>query len=118
MTHAPNDFALVIGIDHYPGLPVGKSLRGAAADATKFAEWLRSRGGLSPENVHLLCSREKPLAPLQDAIDAELGAIRDCRSSSLIVSPGVSISTSATTAMCVSARTTTHPALLAALLGQ
>ncbi len=80
MSHAPNDFALVIGIGHYPSWPgKRKTLPGATKDAAAFARWLRAGdgGGLPRDHVRLLPSREKPLSPLQDKIDAELKWIAD-----------------------------------------
>jgi hypothetical protein len=78
MTHAPHDFALVIGIQHYPNWGKrGNSLQGPIADAEAFAAWLRADdgGGLRPEHVRLVTSTLTPLAPLQHEIDAQLAWI-------------------------------------------
>ncbi|MFB7929562.1 caspase family protein [Streptomyces canus] len=45
------DYALVIGIAHYPHL---KSLLGPINDARRVAEWLKERGGLPSENVKVI----------------------------------------------------------------
>ncbi|MGW0542875.1 caspase family protein [Streptomyces griseoincarnatus] len=50
------DYALVIGIAHYPHL---KSLEGPIKDARRVADWLRGPGGLPPENVKLIESQGK-----------------------------------------------------------
>jgi hypothetical protein len=80
MTHAPDDYALVIGIDHYPMWAKGKkSLKGSINDAKDFHAWLASPrgGGLSPDNARLVVSTEKPVSPLQQIIDDEFKIIRE-----------------------------------------
>jgi Caspase domain len=75
MTHAPHDFALVIGINDYPLWGAkGNSLQGPVRDAQAFAAWLRdgNNGGLLYDNVRLVTSTATPLAPLKHHIDAEL----------------------------------------------
>jgi hypothetical protein len=65
------DFALVVGVDHYPRF---RPLSGAVADAVAFHEWLCSPegGGVDAANARLVVSRPDPLAPLQDEIDEQL----------------------------------------------
>jgi uncharacterized caspase-like protein len=65
------DFALVIGIDHYPRF---RSLSGAIADATRVHEWLcdPEGGGVDPAHARLIVSRADPAAPIQDEIDEQL----------------------------------------------
>lgn len=65
------DFALVIGIDHYPHF---RSLSGAATDAERFRDWLCDPHGgcVAPDNVRLLRSRLEPASPLQDEIDEQI----------------------------------------------
>lgn len=63
MTH-DRDYALVIGIAHYPHL---KSLLGPLNDARRVAEWLRGPGGLPSGNVKVIESQglehERPVLP-------------------------------------------------------
>ena len=65
------DFALVIGVEHYPSF---SSLRGAAADAREFYDWVCSPdGGAVPrDRAYLIVSTEDPVAPIHDQIDAVL----------------------------------------------
>ena len=76
-TAAAADFALVVGIDHYPRF---RSLKGAIVDATSFADWLvhDAGGALPPENCVTLLSevtkRGRSL-PGQDDIDYELNEL-------------------------------------------
>jgi hypothetical protein len=65
------DFALVVGVDHYPRF---RSLQGAVADATRYHAWLcdRDGGGVAPKHARLVVSRPNPAAPLQDEIDEQL----------------------------------------------
>jgi hypothetical protein len=53
----PDDYALVIGIDHYPTY---RCLRGAVHDADDFHRWLleESGGGLDPANCRIILSPE------------------------------------------------------------
>ena len=79
MTYAPNDYALLIGINDYPQWNAGqKSLKGPIRDATEFRNWLidPEGGGLLPGNVHLLTSQAQPLGPLQIDIDKAFWQIR------------------------------------------
>jgi len=65
----PKDYAVVVGIDEYPGY---RSLKGAVADAKDFAKWLCEEefgGGVPVENCRTVYSVKEPLAPLQDQID-------------------------------------------------
>src|SRR5262245_8986336 len=80
MTHAPNDYALVVGINDYPCWNKGaKSLKGPNQDARDFHAWLvnPAGGGLEPGNAKLVLSTEKPPAPLQQVIDAAFREIRE-----------------------------------------
>ncbi|HEX8213993.1 MAG TPA: caspase family protein [Allosphingosinicella sp.] len=79
MTHAPDDYAVVIGIDHYPNWASGaKTLKGPSTDAADFRDWLvdPDGGGLAPEHVRLIVSAELPPGPLHHAIDDSLREIR------------------------------------------
>lgn len=79
MTHAPDDYALVIGINNYPHWNCGaKSLNGAVKDATDFRDWLvcANGGGLSPENAKLILSKDDPLGPRQYTVDDAFREIR------------------------------------------
>src|ERR1044071_8234786 len=65
------DFALVIGIDHYPHF---RSLKGAVNDAQRFYDWLTRAdgGGVDPVNVQFAPSQPGQPRPLKDQIDAAL----------------------------------------------
>ncbi|MGB8364818.1 MAG: caspase family protein [Rhizomicrobium sp.] len=80
MSYAPDDYALVIGIDHYPKWANGeRSLKGAVNDAKDFHKWLidPSGGGLNQDNARLVLSTEKPISPLQQIIDKEFTVVRE-----------------------------------------
>jgi Caspase domain len=75
------DYAIVVGINQYPRLPV---LHAALADATRFAEWLKlpTGGGLPEGNVKLICGPETlpptgvdMVGPIQEQIDDHLSQI-------------------------------------------
>jgi hypothetical protein len=79
MTHAPNDYALVIGVDHYPEWANGaKTLSGPSNDARDFRDWLvsPSGGGLPEAHVRLVVSQPDPPTPVHDLIDKELKKLR------------------------------------------
>ena len=63
-----HDFALVVGVEHYPSF---SGLRGAAADARAFHDWVCSPdgGAVPPQNTRLIVSTENPVAPIHDQID-------------------------------------------------
>jgi hypothetical protein len=65
------DFALVVGIDHYPRF---RPLSGAIDDARRFHTWLCDPDGgrVAPAHARLIVSRLEPLAPVQDEIDEQL----------------------------------------------
>lgn len=65
----PNDYAVVIGIDDYPGY---RPLAGAISDAKDFAAWLGDEvegGGVPSSNCKTIYSTSNPLIPLQEQID-------------------------------------------------
>lgn len=69
------DYALVVGINHYPGF---RPLKGAIEDAQDFAHWLTDKtqgGGLPDANCKLVVSEPSPLRPIQDDIDDKLQEI-------------------------------------------
>lgn len=69
------DYALVVGINHYPGF---RNLNGAIEDAQDFARWLyedADGGGLPQQNCKLVFSQPNPLRPIQDEIDDALSEI-------------------------------------------
>ncbi|MDL2409158.1 caspase family protein [Rhizobium calliandrae] len=75
MPEQNKDFALVVGFNHYPFYADGGNLRGAIADACKFADWLKDKqsgGGLPDANCKLITSTGDPLAPdvqqIEDAL--------------------------------------------------
>jgi hypothetical protein len=67
----PRDYALVVGIEHYPiGIP---KLLGSVNDANLFAEWLvqENGGGLDSRNIIKICSKvaPPPFPPKDDIVD-------------------------------------------------
>jgi uncharacterized caspase-like protein len=73
-----NDFALVIGIDHYATGNKGLTrLNGAKDDAYAIAKWLveKDGGGLDKENCRIVTSRYNPLQPFHPQITTELQLI-------------------------------------------
>ena len=74
----PNDYALVLGINDYPGIK-DRSLKGAVRDAERFCDWLRDTavgGGLPEKNVEIIVSTPLPLKPLKDEVDEALDQTR------------------------------------------
>jgi hypothetical protein len=70
---AENDFALVIGISHYPQL---RSLEGPVLDAEQVERWLVEKAGLPDANVELVTSGEQvEERPVKEEIDAALNRI-------------------------------------------
>ncbi len=72
----PQDYALVIGINHYPNY---RPLQGAVEDAKEFSEWLVDQnvgGGLDPANCKTILSSDQPLRPVWDDIDVTLAELR------------------------------------------
>lgn len=74
-----NDYALVIGINHYPGYT---SLRSACHDANSVNEWLTSStgGGIPESQCRLLLSELNPPKPLYQHVDDEMQALFDLAS--------------------------------------
>ena len=69
------DYAVVVGIDEYPGY---RSLKGAVADAKDFVKWLCGEefgGGVPEENCKTVFSIKEPLAPLQEQIDVAFDSV-------------------------------------------
>jgi hypothetical protein len=74
MAENPNDYALVLGINHYPGIK-DRSLKGAIKDAERFRDWLYDTavgGGLPSQNVETIVSTPSPVKPVQDEVDEAL----------------------------------------------
>ncbi|APO72221.1 peptidase C14 caspase family protein (plasmid) [Rhizobium gallicum] len=72
------DFALVVGLNHYPYFRGGRDLQGAIDDARHIADWLKdveTGGGLPPENCKLILSTSDPLAPDVGPIERDLADI-------------------------------------------
>ena len=72
MAPNPNDYALVVGINHYPNF---RNLEGAIEDAQDFAKWLHvdSEGGELPEgNCQVVLSRPDAVRPIHEEIDEAL----------------------------------------------
>ena len=67
------DYALVVGIDHYPDYGSnGRNLNGAVRDAKLFAEWLMDTttgGGLPAANCEIITSTEDSNRLTADTID-------------------------------------------------
>ena len=75
MTYHDDHYALVVGIDDYPGY---RSLAGAKADAEAFDEWLRDEdegGRLPKSNVKLVLSHPDPIRPIHQDVDDALDEI-------------------------------------------
>ena len=69
------DYAVVVGIDEYPGY---RSLKGAVADAEDFVKWLCQEefgGGILARNCRKVVSIKEPLAPLQEQVDEAFDSI-------------------------------------------
>ena len=80
----PLDFAVVVGLDDYPNFgSQGRPLKGAIADATRFAKWLKDTntgGGLPERNCKEVLSTANPLGPNQLAVDLAVeSAITEAR---------------------------------------
>src|SRR4051812_11535992 len=79
MIQQAKHYALVVGINDYPNYgSLGRPLKGAVADAQRFAKWLcdtNEGGGLPDENCKVVVSSSAPLGPVQNEIDAELEEI-------------------------------------------
>jgi len=70
-----DDYAVVVGINEYPGY---RPLKGAVEDALDFAKWLceEEYGGSIPVgNCKTVLSVKDPLAPLQDQIDVAFDSV-------------------------------------------
>jgi len=69
---ADNDYALVVGVDHYPAY--GENLDGAITDAEAVRDWLLDKkgGDVDPANLRYIPSEARPPAPIQDQIDDAL----------------------------------------------
>jgi hypothetical protein len=70
-----DDYAVVVGIDEYPGF---RSLKGAVNDAQDVVKWLCEEeygGALPVENCKTVVSVKEPLAPLQDQIDVAFDSV-------------------------------------------
>src|ERR1700733_11341773 len=70
-----NDYAIVVGIDDYPGY---RSLKGAVKDAEDFATWLCDSvagGGVRANNCKTVFSVSTPLSPLQQQVDEAFDAV-------------------------------------------
>ncbi|KUI97426.1 caspase family protein [Vibrio sp. MEBiC08052] len=77
MATYPDDYGLVVGINHYPGF---KNLSGAINDAKKFDNWLtdtNNGGGLPQENRRLIVSSADANKPIQEDIDVALVELFD-----------------------------------------
>jgi hypothetical protein len=77
MASQPNDFALVIGIQHYPRY---RSLNGSIADAEAFAHWLTrdpNGGGLPEDHCKLIVSGPEPPVPVKIQIDDAVSTITE-----------------------------------------
>lgn len=75
MAENRSDYALVVGINHYPDF---RNLEGAIEDAKDFAKWLYqdSEGGNLPkDHCRVILSQPNPLRPPHEEIDEELGRI-------------------------------------------
>jgi hypothetical protein len=71
-----HDLALVVGVEHYPGVPDG-DLRGAIGDAEQFYAWLvdPEGGRVASDHARFVASRPEPPTPIQDQVDDALLAL-------------------------------------------
>ena len=72
MPVSDKDFAMIVGVNHYPRY---RSLKGAINDAKSFQEWvvdIDRGGGVPSDHSKLVLSSENPTQPVQDNIDEEL----------------------------------------------
>jgi hypothetical protein len=72
---APDDHAVIVGINRYRSDEGIEPLKGAVNDALLFREWLidPDGGGLDPDNVELFTSPDDgPLAPNRDIIEDKI----------------------------------------------
>lgn len=67
---AAEDWAIVVGINHYPGISEG-NLQGPVADAAAFSEWLQSAQGGDVPNDHITLIQSVDLSPVPLAEDAK-----------------------------------------------
>jgi hypothetical protein len=70
-----DDYAVVVGIDEYPGF---RPLKGAVNDAEDFVKWLceeKYGGALPGDNCKKVVSVKEPLAPLQEQIDVAFDSV-------------------------------------------
>ena len=76
-----DDYAIVVGIDHYPQYgKSGRNLNGAVRDAKLFHEWLLNKdtgGGLSRDRCLLIPSTKNPRSVTLDRIDWTLRKLWD-----------------------------------------
>jgi len=76
MSEQANDYAIIIGLNHYPTFGAqGRPLAGAIEDATRFKSWLTDPnvgGGLPEANCQLLCSTPDRPWPKREAVDEAL----------------------------------------------
>ena len=76
MAAQPDDYAIVVGIQHYPEY---RALQGSAADAKAFAHWLSKDpfgGGLPEDNCKLIVSGpDPPPVPVKAQVDDAVGEI-------------------------------------------
>jgi hypothetical protein len=70
---ADHDFAVVVGIAHYPLL---RSLEGPVLDAERVEGWLRTRAGLPSGNVELVTSSQQVEdRPILEEVDAAFNSV-------------------------------------------
>jgi Caspase domain len=77
MVTNPDDYALVVGINHYPNF---RNLEGAIEDAQDFAKWLFDEsdgGGLDSQRCQVVTSHPDPVRPIHEEIDEALFKIFD-----------------------------------------
>jgi hypothetical protein len=75
MAQNPDHYAVVVGVNDYPAF---RPLRGAIADATRFAHWLVNDvtgGGVPAQNMRTVFSQPAPLRPIHDDVDDALDSI-------------------------------------------
>ncbi|WP_428263070.1 caspase family protein [Haliangium sp.] len=80
MAREPRDYALLVGVQHYPDYPRFNQLDGPIHDVDAVEAWLLDQatgGGLARESCRALRSKAAPATPILDEVEDELQRIFD-----------------------------------------
>jgi hypothetical protein len=75
MPENPGDFALIVGVKHYPDF---RPVEGALEDAEDFEKWVldtEKGGGVTSAHCRKVLSTPNPIRPIQDDVDDALDAL-------------------------------------------